>query len=93
MHWRIAIKTIALSKLNMYRGANKGLFVLLSRTQAGQGRTVKQEREEVSPIHIHTFIFPSALFSVILTGRLCNSGSLEYGVLSPRPPYSIPGPG
>ena len=28
----------------MYRGGNKGLFVLLSRTQAGTGRTVKQEQ-------------------------------------------------
>ena len=26
-----------------YRGGNKGLYVLLSRTQAGPGRTVKQE--------------------------------------------------
>ena len=25
-----------------YRGENKGMFVLLSRTQAGPGRTVKQ---------------------------------------------------
>ena len=27
-----------------YRGENKGLLVLLSRTQAGPGRTVKQEQ-------------------------------------------------
>ena len=31
-----------------YRGVNKGLFVLLSRTQAGPGRTVQQEQEEIS---------------------------------------------
>ena len=30
---------------SMYRGENKGLFVLLSRTQAGAGRTVKQQQE------------------------------------------------
>ena len=42
-----------------YRGENKGLFVLLSRTQAGPGRTVKQEQEEISRNHVQTFIFPS----------------------------------
>ena len=39
-----------------YRGANKGLHVLLSRTQAGPGRTVKQEQEEISRNHVQTFI-------------------------------------
>ena len=39
-----------------YRGANKGLYVLLSRTQAGPGRTVKQEQEEISCNHVQTFI-------------------------------------
>ena len=42
-----------------YRGANKGLHVLLSRTQAGPGRTVKQEEEEISRNHVQTFIFLS----------------------------------
>ena len=42
----------------LYRGANKGLHVLLSRTQAGPGRTVKQELEEISRNHIQTFICP-----------------------------------
>ena len=36
----------------MYRGGNKGLFVLLNRTQAGPGRTVKQEQEESAPNHV-----------------------------------------
>ena len=45
--------------LTLYRGANKGLYVLLSRTQAGPGRTVKQEQEEISRNHAHTFISPS----------------------------------
>ena len=35
----------------LYRGGNKGMFVLLIRTQAGPGRTVKQEQEEISPNH------------------------------------------
>ena len=32
------------------------MFVLLSRTQAGPGRTVKQEQEEVSRNHVQAFI-------------------------------------
>ena len=43
----------------VYRGENKGLFVLLSRTRAGPDRTVKQEQEEISRNHRQTFIFPS----------------------------------
>ena len=39
----------------LYRGANKGLHVLLSRTQAGPGRAVKQEQEENSCNHVRTF--------------------------------------
>ena len=46
-----------------YRGANKSLYVLLSRTQAGAGRTVKQEEEEVSRNHVQTFVYPS-VFSI-----------------------------
>ena len=44
---------------SMYRGGNKGMFVLLSRTQAGPGRTVKQEQEDISRNHVQTFISPS----------------------------------
>ena len=44
-----------------YRGANKGLHVLLSMTQAGPGRTVKQEQEEISHNHVQTFIYLSVL--------------------------------
>ena len=43
----------------LYRGGNKGLYVLLSRTQAGPGRTVKEEQEEISRNHVQTFISPS----------------------------------
>ena len=46
---------------SMYRERNNGLFVLLSRTQAGPGRTVKQEQEEISRNHIQTFICLSVL--------------------------------
>ena len=53
--------TIGLSDCRpiMYRGANKGLYVLLSRTQAEPGRTVKQEQEEISRNHVQTFIYLS----------------------------------
>ena len=40
----------------LYRGANKGLHVLLSRTQAGPGRTVKQEQKEMSHNHVQTYL-------------------------------------
>ena len=36
-----------------YRGANKGLHVLLSRTQAGPGRIIKQQQEYISCNHVH----------------------------------------
>ena len=42
-----------------FRCVNKGLYVLLSRTQAGPGRTVKQEQEEISRNHVQTFIYLS----------------------------------
>ena len=49
-------------KLVYYREENKGLFVLLSTTQAGPGRTVKQEQEDSSRNHVQTFsgCFPAA---------------------------------
>ena len=43
-----------------YRGKNKGWLVLLSNSQAGPGRTVKQERKSRKN-HVQTFIFPSVL--------------------------------
>ena len=45
--------------INTYRGVNIGLYVLLSRTQAGPGRTVKKEQDEIYRNHVQTFIFPS----------------------------------
>ena len=48
------------SKNRLYPSGNHGQYrdeiyslqILLSRTQAGPGRTVKQEQEEISPNHI-----------------------------------------
>ena len=37
---------------NVYREPAKGLQILLSRTQAGPGRAVKEEQEEISPNHV-----------------------------------------
>ena len=39
-----------------YRAPGKSLYVLLSRTQAGPGRKVKQGQEEISRNHVQTFI-------------------------------------
>ena len=46
------------------------MYVLLSRTQAGPGRTVKQEQEEISRNHVQTFISPSVceLISDVIFG-------------------------
>ena len=43
------------------RAPGKSMYVLLSRTQAGPGRTVKQEQEEISRNHVQTFIYPSVV--------------------------------
>ena len=39
----------------MYRARNKGMQILLSNSQAGPGRTVKQEQEDISRNHVQTF--------------------------------------
>ena len=38
------------------------MYVLLSRTQAGPGRTFKEEQEEISRNHVQTFISPSVMW-------------------------------
>ena len=38
-----------------YRDRLKGVQILLSRTQAGPGRAVKQEQEETSRNHVQAF--------------------------------------
>ena len=49
----------------MYREPAKGLQILLSRTQAGPGRAVKQEQEEISPNHIQA-IYGTSVDNVVL---------------------------
>ena len=39
-------------RLPLYRAEKKSLQILLSRTQAGPGRNVKQEQEEISRNHV-----------------------------------------
>ena len=46
----------------MYRDEINSLQILLSRTHAGPGRTVKQEQEEISPNHVQRINLPSVLF-------------------------------
>ena len=38
-----------------YRAPGKSMYFMLSRTQAGPGRTVKQEQEGISRNHVQTF--------------------------------------
>ena len=42
------------------------MYVLLSRTQAGPGRIVKQEQEEISRSHVQTFIYLSVPVLTVL---------------------------
>ncbi len=59
------------------QGGNKGLYVLLSRTQAGPGRTVKQEQEDISRNHVQTFIFPSIITPRHIQPRIIKSACLS----------------
>ena len=52
----------------LYRGGKKGLYVLLSRTQAGPGRAIKEEQEENSRNHIQTLFLISV--EIILLQRV-----------------------
>ena len=42
-------------RTSKYRGRLKSMQILISRTQAGPGRAVKQEQEEISHNHVQTF--------------------------------------
>ena len=42
--------------LHVYRVQNKGMQILLSNSQAGPGRRVKHEQEEISRNHVGAFI-------------------------------------
>ena len=57
--------------MNTYRGELKGLYVLLNRTQAGQGRAVKHEQDENSRNHVQAFF-------ISLSKRHCNSKTPRY---------------
>ena len=46
-----------------YSGPGKSMHILLSNTQAGPDRTVKEEQEEISRNHVPTII----LFPVLLS--------------------------
>ena len=53
------VKSFDSSVIALYRGyraRNKGKHILLSNSQVGPGRTVKQEQEEISRNHVQTFI-------------------------------------
>ena len=41
---------------SIYSARNKGMQILLSNSQAGPGRRVKQEQEEISRNHVQAFI-------------------------------------
>ena len=51
--------------LSRYRAPGKSMYFLLSRTQAGPGRTVKQEEEDISSNHVQTFSGCSVVACVI----------------------------
>ena len=55
-----------------YRAPGKSMYFLLSRTQAGPGKTVKQEQEEISRNHVQTFSGCSVqrVHNVIITGQI-----------------------
>ena len=46
---------------SLYREPAKGLQILLSRTRAGPGRSVKEEQEEISPNHVQAIYGASVL--------------------------------
>ena len=52
---------LLLAYFYLYRDETCSLQILLSRTQAGPGRTVKQEQEEISPNHIQRLNLISVL--------------------------------
>ena len=56
---------------NTYRDEIYSLQLLLSRTQAGPGRTVKQEQEEISPNHVQRI---NLIF-------VCNSNFVQTAVM------------
>ena len=76
--WSLSLIITYLILSRAYRGGNKGLFVLLSRTQAWPGRTVKQEQEENSCNHVQTFISPSVYILYFCAKWQCHLRELWY---------------
>ena len=56
----------------MYIGELKGLYVLLSRTQAGPGRAIKQEQKENSRNHVQTIFL-----DCVLNEKFISNGGLS----------------
>ena len=75
-------------KFYLYRTENKSLQILLSRSQTGPGRNVKQEQEEISCNHVQAF-FPSScrpclsLSKFVLDRWLGNKDLLTLSLSSP----------
>ena len=55
--------------LYYYRAEKKSLQILLSSTQAGSGRKVKQEQEEISRNHVPRLFLGSVLGPAMITGH------------------------
>ena len=51
--------------VHQYRARNKGMHILLSNSQAGPGRTVKQEQEEISRNHVPRLLAHLCIFREI----------------------------
>ena len=55
---------------NMYRPEKKSLIILLSSTQEGPGRKVKQEQEEISRNHVQRLFLGSVFKSIVQRCRM-----------------------
>ena len=55
-----------------YRAPGKSMYFLLSRTQAGSGRTVKQEEEGISRNHVQTFFGCSVFHPLSTDDAICD---------------------
>ena len=72
----------------IYRDEIYSLQILLSRTQAGPGRTVKQEQEEISPNHVQrlNLISVHADFTLLLGFVKCVLNYLS-AISDPHPQF------
>ena len=65
------------------------MYVLLSRTQSGPGRAVKQEQEEISRNHVQTFIYLSVdIHGIFFTMDLVCALRLPYHTIIPPARFS-----